>query len=374
MAQEMIKRRHARAGGDAVAVRRSDYSPPKRYKRSPPRWSCTFASIAICVALSTLSIVYFMMSTPAVPTIKFNNGQEIPAIGLGTWQSKPEEVTSAVAYAIKEAGYRHIDCAWAYGNEKAVGEGIRASGVPRSEIFITSKLWSTWHTRVEECLDQTLENLGTDYLDLYLVHWPVPLNPNGNHPLFPTLPNGKRDVDHSWALKDTWKQMEAVLKKGKVKSIGVSNFSQAKLEEILPTAEIVPVVDQLEIHVYNPQHKLLEYLRSKNIVAQAYSPLGSSNSPLFTDETVVEIAKKHDLQPADVLLGYLLSKNIVILPKSVTPARIGANFTGALSATSKLDQADIQQLDELAANGKQKRFITPPWPVELGFDNWPKLV
>ncbi|KAF9479761.1 Aldo/keto reductase [Pholiota conissans] len=304
---------------------------------------------------------------------KLNNGIEIPAIGLGTWQSKAGEVEAAVSYAIKEVGYRSIDCAWAYGNEKEVGEGIRASGVPRSEIFLTSKVWGTWHTRVEECLDQTLANLGTDYLDLYLVHWPVPLNPNGNHPVFPTLPNGKRDVHHEWDLKDTWKQMEAVLQKGKVKSIGVSNFSEKKLEEILPTAEVIPAVNQLELHVYNPQHNLVAYTKSKGIVPQAYSPLGSTNSPLLADDLVVEIASKHSLQPADVLLGYLIAKGIVVLPKSVTPARIASNFTGALAGAEKLSPADVEQLDGRAASGKQKRFITPPWPVDLGFEHWPAL-
>jgi len=305
------------------------------------------------------------------PRIKLNSGNEIPVIGLGTWQSKPGEVAEAVAYAIKEVGYRHIDCAWAYGNEKEVGEGIRASGVPRSEIFITSKLWGTWHSRVEECLDQSLANLGVDYLDLYLVHWPVPMNPKGNHPMFPLLPNGRRDVDRDWPLKETWKQMEALVKNGKVKSIGVSNFSEVKLEEILPTAEIIPAVNQLELHVYNPQHKLISYLKSKGIVPQAYSPLGSTNSPLLSDENVTSIASKYSLQPADVLLGYLVARGIVALPKSVTPSRISSNFKGALAASEKLDAADIKTLDGLAANGKQKRFIMPPWPVDLGFDNWP---
>ncbi|KAG5642345.1 hypothetical protein DXG03_002969 [Asterophora parasitica] len=295
----------------------------------------------------------------AVPQIKLNNGIEIPAIGLGTWQSKPEEVTNAVSYALKEAGYRHIDCAWAYGNEKDVGAGIRDSGVPRSEIFITSKVWGTWHSRVEEGLDQTLANLGTDYLDLYLIHWPVPLNPNGNHPVFPTLPDGVRDVDHAWKLSDTWKQLEAVLKKGKVKAIGVSNFSVAKLEEILPTAEIVPAVNQLELHVYNPQHDLIAYLKSKGIVPQAYSPLGSTNSPILTDEKVVEIAKKHSLNASDVLVGYLVAKGFVVLPKSVTPSRIASNITGPAVAAQKLTKEDIAELDGLAASGKQKRFASP---------------
>ncbi|KAG6907615.1 hypothetical protein DXG01_008192 [Tephrocybe rancida] len=307
----------------------------------------------------------------SVPVVTFNNGIEIPALGLGTWQSKPEEVTAAVSYALKDAGYRHIDCAWGYGNEKDVGAGIRASGVPRSEVFITSKLWGTWHSRVEECLDQTLANLGTDYLDLYLVHWPIPLNPNGNHHFIPTLPDGTRDIDHTWKLQDTWKQMEAVLKKGKVKAIGVSNFSEAKLQEILPTAEIIPVVNQLELHVYNPQHKLVEYLKSKKIVPQAYSPLGSTNSPLLTDETVLKIAEKYSLNASDVLIGYLVAKGFVVLPKSVTPSRIASNLTGALAAAQALVKADIAELDGLAAAGKQRRFVTPPWPIDLGFENWP---
>ncbi|SJK98824.1 related to GCY1-galactose-induced protein of aldo/keto reductase family [Armillaria ostoyae] len=310
----------------------------------------------------------------SVPTVKLNSGYEIPIIGLGTWQSKPEEVVTAVSHALKDAGYRHIDCAWGYGNEKDVGEGIKASGVPRSEIFITSKLWGTWHSRVEECLDQTLANLGTDYLDLYLMHWPVPLNPKGNHPMFPTLPDGKRDVDHSWVLKDTWAQMEEMVKKGKVRTIGVSNCSKMKLDEILPYATIIPAVNQLEIHPYNPQHELIEYGRSKGIIPQAYSPLGSTNSPILKDEVVVAIAGKHSIQPSDVLLGWLLAKQIIALPKSVTPARITSNLIGALAGLSKLSKEDVEKLDGLAAAGKQKRFITPPWPVDLGFDHWPKLL
>ncbi|KZT69993.1 Aldo/keto reductase [Daedalea quercina L-15889] len=306
------------------------------------------------------------------PKIKLNNGVEIPILGLGTWQSKPNEVATAVEYALKEVGYRHLDCAWMYGNEKEVGEGIRKSGVPRSEIFITSKLWCTEHQRVEAAIDESLANLGIDYLDLYLIHWPIHLNPNGNHPTFPTLPDGKRDVLYDWKLKDTWAQLEAVLKKGKVKAIGVSNFSKRILEtEILPYATVVPAVNQLEIHLYNPQHNLIEYLRSKGIVPQAYSPLGSTNSPLLTDETASAIASKHGLQTADVLLGYLVEKEIVTLPKSVTPARIASNYTGALAAASKLTKEDVEKLDGVAASGKQKRLITPPWPVDLGFENWP---
>lgn len=168
--------------------------------------------------------------------------------------------------------------------------------------------------------------------------------------------------------------MEDILKNGKVKAIGVSNFSQKKLEEILSTAETVPAVNQLELHLYNPQHELLAYMESKGIVAQAYSPLGSTNSPLFGDETATTLAKKYDLSTADILLGYLLAKDIVILPKSVTPTRILSNIKGAISAAEKLTKEEIAQLDNVAASGKQKRLIMPPWGVDLGFDNWPAPV
>ncbi|KAI0765933.1 Aldo/keto reductase [Trametes elegans] len=313
----------------------------------------------------------------AAPTIKLNNGVEIPIIGLGTWQSKPEEVTNAVEYALKEAGYRHIDCAWAYGNEKEVGEGIRRSGVPRKDIFLTSKLWATHHERVEASLDETLANLGTDYLDLYLVHWPIALNPNGNDPKFPTRPDGSRDVLPDWQerIRSTWAQFEAVLAKGKVRAIGVSNFSEVVLErDLLPHAKVVPAVNQVELHLYNPQLQLVAYLKRKGIVPQAYSPLGSTNSPLLQDETAGALAQQYGLTTADILLGYLVAKDIVTLPKSVTPARIKSNIDGALAAAKKLTKEDIAKLDGVAASGKQLRQIQPPWGVELGFENWPVRV
>ncbi|KAG2339486.1 Aldo/keto reductase [Suillus weaverae] len=302
--------------------------------------------------------------------IALHNGQTIPAIGLGTWQPEPNasEIARAVEHGLK-VGYRHIDCAWFYGNEKEVGDGLRASGVPREEVFVTSKVWGTYHRHVEESLDQTLANLRTTYLDLYLIHWPVALNPNGNHPLMPMLPNGNIDIDESWDIRDTWKAMEAMVKKGKVKAIGASNFSQVMLERILPTAEIIPA---LEFHLYNPQLKLLDYLKSKKIVPQAYSPLGSTDAPLLTDESATAIAKKHGLKSTShVLLGYLLTKDVVVLPKSMSPSRIESNLTGALKAYNVLTPEDIKILDGVAAGGKQKRFIIPPWGIDLGFDNWP---
>ena len=187
---------------------------------------------------------------------------------------------------------------------------------------------------MEESLDETLANLGTDYLDrkrnhsllsktdslpVLLIHWPVHLNPAGNNKLFPTLPDGSRDVIRDWPLSKTWAEMESLVKKGKVRSIGVSNFSQLKLEEILPTATIVPAVNQLELHVYNPQKNLLKYMESKGIKAQAYSPLGSTNSPLLKDEVVVSIAEKKGVEPSTVLLAYLRewSLCLILLPTHI---------------------------------------------------------
>ncbi|KAB5594244.1 Aldo/keto reductase [Ceratobasidium theobromae] len=313
---------------------------------------------AASVIVPTTPTVNVTMAAQQVPIIELPNakGVKIPAIGLGTWQSKPEEVVTAVEHALK-SGYRHIDCAFAYGNEAQVGEGIKKSGVPRSEIFITSKVWSTYHRRVAESLQKSLENLGTDYLDLLLMHWPVPLNPNGNHPLFPTLEDGTRDVDKEWTIAQTWAQLEELVAQGKVRAIGVSNCSELKLNEILPTAKIIPAVNQVELHPYNPQLKLVEFCKSHGIVMQAYSPLGSTDSPMLKDEVISEIAKKHD--NASPAAGH------VVLPKSVTPARIEANLK-----VVKLDGSDVEKLDSLAASGKQKRFIMPPWPVVLGFADW----
>ena len=138
-----------------------------------------------------------------------------------------------------------------------------------------------------------------------LIHWPIHLNAAGNHPLIPTLPDGSRDIVRDWKLIDTWKQMEALVASGKVKSIGVSNCSELKLSEILPEATIIPAVNQLELHVYNPQKKLLSFMAEKGIRAQAYSPLGSTNSSLFKDEVVLEVAKSHGVEPSVILLAYL---------------------------------------------------------------------
>ncbi|KAJ9111497.1 hypothetical protein QFC22_006524 [Naganishia vaughanmartiniae] len=300
-----------------------------------------------------------------LPTqFRMNTGAYIPAVGLGTWQAKPGEVKDAVKHALS-AGYRHIDGALIYQNEEEVGEGIKESGIPREKLFLTSKVWNTYHDRVAECLDKTLESLGTDYLDLYLVHWPVRMVANETSPLFPTNPDGSRSVDRSWNQQETWRQMEALLETGKVKAIGVSNWSIPYLEHLSQTWKVVPAVNQVENHPLCSQNDLLAYCTDKGILIEAYCPLGSTNSPLLKDEELMKIAKKNGVSVATILISYQVNRGVVVLPKSVTPSRITDNLK-----TIKLDEDDMKTLNEMAANGKQQRVNTPLFGWDLGFHDW----
>lgn len=213
----------------------------------------------------------------------------------------------AVAHAIK-VGYRHIDCAYVYGNEKEVGEGIKEglqeTGLKRSDLFITTKLWCTYHTRVEQNLDISLGLLGLDDVDLYLMHWPAAMNPHGNHEKFPRFPDGTRDMMRERSHVDTYKDMQKLLSGGKVKAIGVSNYSTKYLEELLPQVDIVPAVNQIENHPLLPQQEIVNYCQAKGIHVTAYSPFGSTGSPLMQDEHVVKLAKEKDTSPGGILLSY----------------------------------------------------------------------
>ncbi|PWN53672.1 putative GCY1-galactose-induced protein of aldo/keto reductase family [Violaceomyces palustris] len=303
-------------------------------------------------------------AAPGQKTFKLNTGAEIPVVGLGTWQSAPGEVARAVESAIK-SGYRHIDCAWMYGNENEVGQGIKASGVPREELFITTKVWGTYHRRVEEGLDSSLKALGLDYVDLLLVHWPVPLIVRGDEKI-PLNEDGTRAIDKDWSPELTWKEMEKLPATGKVKAIGVSNWSIPKLERLLKDAKIVPAANQVELHPFLPQHDLVSYCQSKGIMPQAYSPLGSSGGPVLEDEKVKAIAKAHDCDPAQVVISWGVQRGVTVLPKSVTPSRIETN--GRLVALTK---DEMKSLDELhLQDGKHKRLIKPNWGVDLEFPLW----
>ncbi|KAL2835335.1 NADP-dependent oxidoreductase domain-containing protein [Aspergillus pseudoustus] len=302
------------------------------------------------------------MSVPS--HFKLNTGGSIPAVGLGTWQAKPGEVGKAVSHALK-CGYRHLDCALIYQNEKEVGEAVKASGIPREEIFITSKVWNTHQDNVAEGLAQTLKDLQTDYLDLYLIHWPVRLVPNETSQLLPTNPDGTRAVDRAWNQQDTWKQMEQAYRSGKVRAIGVSNFSVPYLEDLEKTWEVIPAVNQVELHPYCPQHALKEWCAKRGILLEAYCPLGSTGSPLLSDSELVAIAAKYNVSPATILISYQVNRGCVVLPKSVTPSRIESNLQ-----VISLHKEDLDILEVMAAAGKQQRVNTPLWGHDLGFDDW----
>lgn len=254
-----------------------------------------------------------------------NNGRSIPKIGLGqcgsyharihltvhagTWQSPPGVTNAAVLHALR-AGYRHIDCAYAYSNESEVGQAITQAiteGVIRREdLFVTTKLWCTYHTRVREALDNSLAALQLEYVDMYLMHWPVAMNPNGNHELFPKLANGKRDIDFSRHHVDTYLEMEQLLadNTSKVKGIGVANYSKKYLEELLPRISVKPAINQIENHPFLPQTEIVQLCQAEGIHVTAYSPLGSAGSPLLADSRVTDIAKKRGVSPAAILLSY----------------------------------------------------------------------
>jgi len=305
------------------------------------------------------------MSKPYTESFKLNTGASIPAVGLGTWQSKPNEVVDAVEVALK-AGYRHIDGAWIYGNESEVGEGIRRSGVPRSEIFLTTKLWCTHHRSPLEALETSLKNFGTDYVDLYLIHWPIPLNPHGNDPKFPKKEDGSRDIDHTWSYIKTWHEMQKLLATGKAKAIGLSNSSIEFIKDLLadPLTTVTPAVNQVELHPYLPQHELVQFAKEKGIILTAYSPLGSTDSPLLKDEDILEIATKHNANAGQVLISWQVARGVSVLPKSVTPQRVKDNFLKV-----DLDAEDIATLDNLYKKNHQ-RLIKPPWGVDLKFPHW----
>ncbi|ODN75902.1 hypothetical protein L202_05888 [Cryptococcus amylolentus CBS 6039] len=293
-------------------------------------------------------------------TFTLNDGRKIPSIGLGTWQSEPGQVAKAVESALK-SGYRHIDAAWAYGNEKEVGQGIKASGVPREEIWVTSKLFELHHhpEHVELAVRDTLKNLGLEYLDLYLMHWNIGLQvdaPEGTLPQQEHVPKGKDnkpklDVAISDDPSSTWKALENLVEKGLVKSIGVSNFNINRLEKLLKTAKIQPVADQVELSIQSPQPELVAYLKSKNILPQGYSPLGGTGKTNLRENKAVEkLANKYGVQTSNILLSWLVERGVNPVPKSVTPERIANNIK--LVDLSKEDFEALEQLAESTPNSR----------------------
>ncbi|KAJ3144512.1 hypothetical protein HDU89_008194 [Geranomyces variabilis] len=305
-----------------------------------------------------------MSSSSSNPTLKLHTGAQMPQVGLGTWQAEPGQVGDAVAAAL-DAGYTHLDCAHCYENEAEVGAAIAAAlkkgtGKSRKDIFVTSKLWNTSHAKSEvaKALDHTLKNLALEYVDLYLIHWPIAFAPGGSE-LTPKGADGKVALDAT-PIIDTWREMEKLVDAGKAKHIGVSNFTESMLADLLPQTRIRPAVNQVELHVFLPQPRLLEYCRKENIVVTAYSPLGSGKEPSpLKDETVVKIAKAHGKDAGQILVSWAVQRGTVVLPKSVKADRIRSN--------REIVKLTDDEMRELNAIKTRKRFVDPKdfWGTDI---------
>ncbi|KAJ7350394.1 aldo/keto reductase [Mycena albidolilacea] len=269
-----------------------------------------------------------------IPSFTLNDGTKIPSIGMGCWMGTPgggERVYQMCLAALK-CGYRHFDTASGYANEEYVGQAIRDSGIPREEIYLTTKLGGDHH-RVKEAFEASLKNLGVPYINLYLMHWPQGfldgkvLGPE-EHPTF----------------IETWKEMEKLLETGQVKSIGVSNFSIKTLEQLLPHCSIIPATNQVELHPCLPQNELKAFCEAKGILLTAYSPLGRSTI-FMEDKMVQDVAEKNKASPAQVVLSWAVQRGTIVVPKSEDEGRMLANIT--LVPLSKDDMEIIDGLHQM---------------------------
>ncbi|KAB2770800.1 aldo/keto reductase [Brucella anthropi] len=261
-----------------------------------------------------------------VPTVKLNDGNHIPQLGYGVWQVGNDEAVTAVSEALK-AGYRHIDTAAIYGNEEGVGKAIKSSGIERGDIYLTTKLWNgeQGYESTLKAFDASLKKLGTDYVDLYLIHWPMP----------------SKDL-----FMETWRAFLKLKEEGRAKSIGVSNFRTADLERIITESGVTPVLNQIELHPQFQQDELRLFHSKHDIATEAWSPLGQGK--ILEDATLKAIAEKHGKSVAQIILRWHIETGNIVIPKSVTPARIKENFdifdfrlNGTdHDAITKLDKAD----------------------------------
>ncbi len=277
--------------------------------------------------------------------LSLNDGNKIPIVGFGTYKCKEQEGINAVAKAIAN-GYSLIDTAAIYDNEEAVGKGINASGVPREELFVTTKLWreNLGYESAKEEFNKSLKRLGLEYIDLYLIHWPA---------------NAKNYSNWQKANADSWRAMEELQAEGKIKSIGVSNFFQEHLEALFQTANVIPSVNQIEFHPGYWQPELVNYCKQQNITVESWSPL--ARGKVFENEILQEIAEKHNKSVAQICLKWITQHQVIVIPKSTTAQRINDNinlFDFELTAT---EMERINALPKMGFSGELPNI----WPDRL---------
>ncbi|OPX14156.1 aldo/keto reductase [Gordonia sp. i37] len=272
-----------------------------------------------------------------VPSITLNNGVEIPQLGFGVFQIKPEDTVEATLSAL-EVGYRHIDTAQMYGNEAEVGEAVRKSGIPRDEVFITTKLNNSFHAFDDalEATDKSLERLGVEHVDLYLIHWPLP------------------EVGD---FVETWKAMEKIYADGKARAIGVSNFQKHHLERLFAETEVVPAANQIEVHPYLTQNPLRAFNSDHNIATEAWSPIAQGD--VLDDPVLKKIAEDKGRTVAQVVLRWHIQRGDIVFPKSVTRSRVEENFA--------LFDFDLSSEDMAAVDGLNKDKRRGPDPDTFNY-------
>ena len=272
----------------------------------------------------------------AVPNIPLNDGSSIPQLGFGVFQIEPADTAKAVGLAL-ETGYRHIDTAEMYGNEKEVGEAVRASGLPRADVYVTSKLNNGFHRPddARTAFEGTLAALDLEYVDLFLIHWPLPTLYDGDY-------------------VSTWKALEEFRGEGRVRSIGVSNFQVAHLERLAAETGTVPAVNQIEVHPYLTNEEVRAYDREHGIATEAWSPIAQGG--VLGDPVIVQIAERVERTPAQVVLRWHVQRGDIVFPKSTTPARIKENFE---LFDFELEPADV---DAIAALDRGEKGRTGPNP------------
>ena len=262
------------------------------------------------------------MAISDVPLIRLNDGNSIPQLGLGVYKVEDDEAERTVATAL-EAGYRHLDTAEYYGNERGVGRAMRSSGIPRDDVYVTTKVWNDQqgYDSTLRSFDQSLEKLGVDVVDLYLIHWPAP----------------KQDL-----YVETYRALEKIRQEGRARSIGVSNFQTHHLERLLGETDVVPVLNQVEVHPWMQQKELRAFTDARRIVTEAWSPL--ARGKVLDDPTLARLATRHGVSPAQIVIRWHVQTGLVVIPKSVTPSRIVENFD---VFGFELDDSDLAAIDAL---------------------------